>query len=236
MGACISAMTLQFSPRDGHFDEQLAPKVAILSPADTSTYAHATKRALDIALTVLSLPLVVPAIALMAVLIALDGHNPFYSQMRVGRGGRVFRMWKLRTMVHNAENLLETYLAENPQARDEWDRTQKLKIDPRTTWIGRTLRKTSLDELPQLWNVLNGTMSLVGPRPMMVSQQYEYSGQSYYNHRPGITGPWQVSERNQSDFDARVHYDDLYDRTVSLDTDFRILAKTVFVVLRGTGY
>ena len=115
-------------------------------------------------------------------------------------------------MVHNADELLEAYLAENPAAKLEWDATQKLKRDPRITLVGRILRKTSLDELPQLWNVLNGTMSLVGPRPMMLCQRASYSGQSYYNLKPGITGLWQISDRNESEFIARVRYDDVYDR------------------------
>ncbi|MEM6375434.1 MAG: sugar transferase, partial [Pseudomonadota bacterium] len=128
-------------------------------------YASCGKRVLDLTLTILVLPIVAPLLILMAAVIALDGRNPFYSQLRVGRGGKTFRMWKLRTMVHNADDLLESYIAQNPAARLEWDTTQKLKNDPRITWIGQILRKTSMDELPQLLNVLEGTMSLVGPRP-----------------------------------------------------------------------
>lgn len=191
---------------------------------------------MDVALTLLLLPFVVPFIAAAALLIALDGHNPFYSQIRIGRAGKTFRMWKLRTMVNNADELLEAYLAENPVAKLEWDSTQKLKKDPRITLVGRILRKTSLDELPQLFNVFNGTMSVVGPRPMMVCQKGSYSGEGYYRLQPGITGLWQVSDRNEGEFVGRVRYDDIYDRTVSLRTDLWVLMRTVVVVIRCTGY
>jgi lipopolysaccharide/colanic/teichoic acid biosynthesis glycosyltransferase len=182
------------------------------------------------------LVVIAPLMGLMALIIAFDGYNPFYSQMRVGTAGRTFRIWKLRTMVHDADDLLEAYLARNPEARLEWDSTQKLKSDPRITFVGRILRKTSADELQQLLNVLNGTMSLVGPRPMMVCQKPSYDGEGYYRLRPGITGPWQVSDRNKVSFADRVYYDDLYDQTVSFKTDVLLLLRTVVVVLRGTGY
>lgn len=199
-------------------------------------YRTYSKPCLDIALTILSLPLIIPIIAILALLVSLDGSNPFYSQTRVGKKGHHFRIWKLRTMVKNADTLLEAYLQENPKARREWETTQKLKNDPRITFVGRFLRKSSVDELPQLLNVLNGTMSLVGPRPMMVCQEDSYSGRGYYRLRPGITGLWQVSDRNHGEFVGRVAFDESYDRTVSLKTDLVILLRTVTVVLRGTGY
>ena len=166
---------------------------------------------------------------------ALDGSSPFYWSDRVGRGGKTFRMLKLRTMVPNADKLLEEYLSRNAEAMLEWNSTQKLKSDPRITAVGRLLRKTSLDELPQLWNVLIGDMSLVGPRPMMPSQRALYSGTAYYALRPGITGPWQVSVRNESEFAQRVDFDAKYDRTISFATDVKLLLATVRVVFRGTG-
>jgi lipopolysaccharide/colanic/teichoic acid biosynthesis glycosyltransferase len=200
-------------------------------------YARRGKRLLDLVLVILAAPVAVPLILVLAALVALEGGRPFYSQMRVGRGGAAFRMWKLRTMVQEADALLAGHLARDPEARREWDATQKLKRDPRITRMGRILRKTSLDELPQLWNVLNGTMSLVGPRPMMLSQRALYaSGFAYFRLRPGITGAWQVSDRNDSDFVDRVRHDDAYERGLSLAADLRILAATVRVVLRGTGY
>jgi len=145
-------------------------------------------------------------------------------------------MLKLRTMVPNAEKQLESYLARNAEARLEWNSTQKLKSDPRITRLGKFLRKTSLDELPQLWNVLIGDMSLVGPRPMMPSQRPLYHGLAYYNLRPGITGIWQVSERNESAFSKRAEFDTEYDEILSFRKDLGLLWSTVRVVLKGTGY
>ena len=199
-------------------------------------YRSGGKRLLETALIVLAAPLIVPLLALMAVAIAMDGHNPFYTQLRVGRDGRAFRMWKLRTMVPDADALLAAHLAADPAAREEWRTTQKLKRDPRVTPVGRLLRKTSLDELPQLWNVLDGTMALIGPRPMMVCQRSAYAGRAYFRLRPGITGLWQISERNAGAFAGRVRFDEVYDRTLSLRLDAWIALRSVAVILRGTGY
>lgn len=201
-----------------------------------SFYRRRMKRALDVTLVLISLPVVLPLIAILALWVACEGGNPFYTQVRVGKGGRTFRLWKLRSMVHDADARLEAYLAAKPAARDEWRRTQKLKSDPRVTRAGRVLRRTSLDELPQLWNVLTGEMSLVGPRPMMVSQQPLYPGSAYYTMRPGITGYWQVSGRNDTTFEARALYDAAYQADMSLGTDMRILYRTIGVVLGATGY
>jgi lipopolysaccharide/colanic/teichoic acid biosynthesis glycosyltransferase len=200
-----------------------------------AVYRLGVKRALDILLVLIAAPVVLPVVLVLALLVMRDGGRPFYGQARLGLGGRSFRMWKLRSMVEGADALLEAHLAADPAARAEWDATQKLKVDPRVTRIGRFLRRSSLDELPQLWNVLVGDMSLVGPRPMMVCQRALYPGQSYFRLRPGITGPWQVSDRHESDFVDRVRFDDAYDRSLSLGTDLRLLWRTVWVVLRGTG-
>lgn len=199
-------------------------------------YRNGGKRVLETLLVLAALPFVLPLIAVLALMVVSDGGRPFYSQMRIGRGGRRFRMWKLRTMVSGADEKLQAYLDENPEARAEWDATQKLKNDPRITRMGKFLRRSSIDELPQLWNVLTGSMSLVGPRPMMVDQQAFYHGKGYYNLRPGITGLWQISDRNESDFAARVKFDDAYDRSISLGTDIKVLFQTVNVVFRCTGY
>ena len=139
-------------------------------------------------------------------------------------------------MVVDADARLAAHLAADPALRAEWDETQKLKRDPRITAVGRLLRKTSLDELPQLWNVLKGDMSLVGPRPMMPEQRALYPGRAYYQMRPGLTGPWQVSDRNAVSFAGRAEFDADYARRMSLATDLCILFLTVWVVLRGTGY
>lgn len=199
-------------------------------------YKRGIKRALDLSAVLLSAIFVVPLIVIMALLVARDGHSPFYTQRRVGQNGKIFRIIKMRTMVHNAEALLEEHLRKNPALRREWDTTQKLKNDIRITPIGRILRKTSMDELPQLWNVLIGSMSLVGPRPMMPSQQHIYPGRAYYSLRPGITGFWQISDRNDCDFADRAKYDTAYANALSFKTDMNVLWRTIAVVLRGTGY
>ncbi len=138
-------------------------------------------------------------------------------------------------MVPDAEAHLERHLAQDEAARKEWDEKQKLSVDPRCTGIGRVLRRSSLDELPQLVNVLTGDMSLVGPRPMMPSQQALYPGHAYYRLRPGMTGSWQVSARNESSFADRAYFDDQYEQSLGFATDANIVRKTFGVVLRGTG-
>src|SRR6056297_130143 len=199
-------------------------------------YRNGAKRAFDIFLVLLMLPVAVPLILIMACLVAFDGGLPIYRQKRIGRSGRVFNMVKIRTMVPRADTLLEYHLRKNPDARREWDETQKLKRDPRITRIGCFLRKSSLDELPQLWNVLMGDMSLVGPRPMMVDQKELYPGKAYFDLRPGITGLWQISERNETSFAERAGFDNRYLATLSFSQDLAILLRTAIVVLRGTGY
>jgi len=200
-------------------------------------YRRHGKRLLDVALVLVLAPLCLPLIGLAALALYLEGGNPFYLQERLGRGGARFPILKLRTMVRDAEARLRVLLAENPELRREWDETQKLKRDPRITPVGEFLRTTSLDELPQLWNVLLGQMSLVGPRPMMPEQLPIYGDpQHYFALRPGITGAWQVGHRNQSSFATRHPYDAEYHRGLSLWRDLKILCKTIVVVLRRTGH
>ncbi|TBN41208.1 sugar transferase [Paracoccus subflavus] len=198
-------------------------------------YRNLFKRPLDVLMVVLSSPVVLPLVLLLAIAVMMDGKNPFYSQKRIGRDGRIFRIWKLRSMVHDADERLQTYLAANPEARQEWETTQKLRHDPRVTTVGRALRASSMDELPQLFNVLKGDMSLVGPRPMMPDQQPLYSGDGYYRLRPGITGFWQTAGRNRTTFAARAWYDNRYERSLSFTSDLVILLRTVRVVLGRTG-
>lgn len=198
-------------------------------------YRTVFKRPLDVLLVVMTSPVVLPLVLLLALLVMLDGRNPFYWQQRVGQGGRLFRIWKLRSMVHDADARLETYLDQNPAARLEWEATQKLRHDPRVTAVGRVLRACSMDELPQLFNVLKGDMSLVGPRPMMPEQQALYSGNGYYRLRPGITGFWQTAGRNRTTFAARASYDNRYERSLTFTSDLVILLHTVRVVLKRTG-
>ena len=194
------------------------------------------KRALDLALTLGTAIVWLPVVAILALAASTDGRSPFYTQRRVGRDGRIFRIVKLRTMVPNADARLEEYLSKNPEAKAEWDATQKLKHDPRITKIGQILRVTSMDELPQLFNVVTGDMSLVGPRPFMENQKAMYPGLGYYRVRPGITGLWQVSDRNDSAFAYRAVLDDEYERTLSFSNDVQILKRTVGAVVSCTGY
>lgn len=198
-------------------------------------YARFGKRAFDLVAVLIAAPLVLPFVLLMALIVMKDGGNPFYKQQRIGRNGRIFTMWKLRTMVDGAHDLLQDYLDKNPEAKREWEETQKLRVDPRITRFGHALRKSSMDELPQLWNVLMGHMSLVGPRPMMVEQESIYPGKAYFKMLPGITGNWQVSERNESTFVERARYDNSYLKNISFRNDLAILFATVKVVLKATG-
>ncbi len=198
-------------------------------------YRNFGKRIVDVALVLLGAPFVLPFVLVLAFCVACDGGNPFYWQDRIGKGGRTYKIWKLRSMLPDADKRLAEHLARDHAARAEWDHCQKLRRDPRITRMGHVLRRYSLDELPQLWNVLLGDMSLVGPRPMMPSQRALYPGNAYYTLRPGLTGLWQVAARNDSSFAARASFDTEYDRTLSLATDFRLLAATVQVVTRGTG-
>ena len=227
----INTRVTDFQPDPVLTDRSLAENAD-----DRGIYRNGAKRAMETLLVLLTAPVTLPLILLMALLVACDGANPFFVQKRLGRNGQVFRIWKLRSMVVDAECRLQAHLDSCPEARKQWNSTQKLKQDPRITPVGRLLRKTSMDELPQLLNVLNGTMSLVGPRPMMVNQRRMYYGRAYYKLRPGITGLWQISARNESEFIARVHYDEKYHRDLSGWLDVTILVRTVVVVLRGTGY
>lgn len=234
-------MTIGFSKLDDSTATAVVPHVpdAPVLPKlarREGPYRKRWKRALDVTAVALAAPFVVPLVAALAVLVAREGGSPFYTQTRIGRDGRSFRMWKLRSMVNDADARMADYLAANPAARAEWETTQKLKQDPRITSFGKFLRKSSLDELPQLWNVFVGDMSLVGPRPMMVSQRALYPGTAYYALRPGITGLWQTAGRNRTSFEARAEYDATYEADLSLATDLKILVRTVGVVVKCTGY
>jgi len=204
----------------------------------TSLYSTVGKRLLDMMLVMIALPIVIPALALILVATWAEGGKPIYSQRRVGLGGREFSCWKVRTMVQNADQVLVNLIAQDPGIADEWYKNQKLARDPRITRLGRFLRRSSLDELPQLLNVLNGTMSLIGPRPFTPDQKALYSGGrdcAYYYLRPGLSGLWQVSRRSAGSFADRVHYDEIYSQRLSLAFDARILWRTFSVVLRATG-
>ena len=196
------------------------------------------KGTIDLALGAAAALFSAPLCLLIAAAIKLDSRGPvFYSQERIGRNGRRFRAWKFRTMSVNADALLQKYLAENPGLRAEWERDHKLRNDPRITRVGKFLRKTSLDELPQLWNVLRGEMSLVGPRPIVDSEvpRYGDSFGLYARVRGGITGLWQVSGRSDTTYAERVNLDSYYVRNWSVWLDFCILFRTIAVVLFRQG-
>jgi lipopolysaccharide/colanic/teichoic acid biosynthesis glycosyltransferase len=202
-------------------------------------YKQVGKRLTDLVLVAVMLPVAAPLLLLIAALVSLGGGSPLYSQLRVGKNGQHFRCWKIRTMIPDADAALPRILSADPALRDEWRRTQKLTRDPRVTVVGRILRRLSLDELPQLFNVVNGSMSLVGPRPFMPAQASLYRNgrrdTSYYRLQPGITGLWQVGRRNEGSFEERALYDSKYEETMGLVTDMRVLMKTVGVVFRATG-
>ena len=207
-----------------------------IGPRRSSIYRRWFKRPLDIVLVLLGSPFVLPIVLVLMVLVWRDGGRPFYSQLRVGKNGRHYRMWKLRSMVVDAEERLSTHLAENEAARQEWEKTQKLRDDPRITPIGQFIRRSSLDELPQLWNVLKGDMSLIGPRPMLPCQEGMYECDAYYRIKPGITGYWQTEGRNETSFADRAWYDERYERDLSFANDAMVMFRTAVVVIRGTGH
>jgi len=219
-----------------HFPNSQEALVGAIDDIETrGLYRKHAKRLFDIAFVLLASPFVLPVVGILAFLVMLDGHSPFFVQRRIGRNGKIFSMIKLRSMVPDADRRLAEHLGSNSRAREEWDRTQKLRRDPRITWIGQVIRKTSLDELPQFFNVLRGDMSVVGPRPMMPSQRELYPGQAYYLMRPGVTGLWQIGDRNNTSFASRARYDAEYYRRLGLRTDLGIILRTLKVVARGTG-
>jgi Undecaprenyl-phosphate galactose phosphotransferase WbaP len=198
----------------------------------------AIKRLIDVVGSVLGLILLTPVFLVIALLIKLDSSGPvIFRQWRLGKEGKPFQMVKFRTMYSNAEEMLEESFAKNPELKWEWERYQKLKNDPRITKIGFFLRQFSMDELPQLWNVLKGEMSLVGPRPFFSDQLKDY-GEVFGHYvlvRPGITGMWQVSGRNRTSFAERAQWDQYYVRNWSFWLEIYILARTVWVVLKREG-
>ncbi len=196
------------------------------------------KRLLELLLIALSLPLLLPVLGLICLAIRFDSKGPvIFKHQRLGLGGKHFMTYKFRTMHLDASRMLDEYLAQHPELREEWDRDQKLRNDPRVTRVGRLLRLTSLDELPQLWNVVKGEMSLVGPRPIVDDEVPRY-GRDYsiiFRVRPGLTGLWQVSGRNNVDYPERVQMDCLYVRNWSVWLDLYLIARTFRAVLLARG-
>lgn len=197
-----------------------------------------TKALLDVVLTLVIGLGLLPVIMIIALLVRLDSPGPvFYGQKRLGQEGFPFVAYKFRSMVANADQVLEAYFEANPELRTQWERDQKLRYDPRVTRIGHFLRRTSLDELPQLWNVLRGEMSLVGPRPIVREEIIRYAEKYdlYTKVLPGLTGLWQVSGRNNVSYEERVNLDAYYVRNWSVWLDIYILLRTIWVVLIGDG-
>jgi lipopolysaccharide/colanic/teichoic acid biosynthesis glycosyltransferase len=203
------------------------------APRDDASYERA-KRVLDLVLCLAALPFVLLVIGLCAAAVKIEspGGPAFFFQLRTGLGGRRFRMWKLRTMVPNAEELKAKYMHLNEHKYPDF----KITNDPRVTWCGRILRKTSLDELPQIFNVIRGDMTLVGPRPTSFrADTYRLWHTVRLEVKPGLTGLWQVSGRASLDFDDRLRLDIAYIRNRSLKLDVEILARTVTAVFNGRG-
>jgi len=210
---------------------------AVNSESRTQAGLAAT-RALDLFIALSVLLFTLPLLTVLFLSIRLsDGGPAIFRQSRIGQSGRTFKCLKFRSMVVNADVRLQALLESDPEARLEWERDQKLREDPRITPFGAFLRKSSLDELPQLLNVLAGDMSIVGPRPIVQAeiQRYGRGFRHYCMVRPGITGLWQVSGRNNTTYRRRVALDRLYTRSKSLSLDLLILIKTVPAVLLRSG-
>jgi Undecaprenyl-phosphate galactose phosphotransferase WbaP len=204
-----------------------------------SPYNRLIKRVFDLVVSLAFLPLLLPLIGILGLLIKLDTPGPaLYRQMRIGRGGKSFSVFKFRSMYRDSRERLEKILRSDPAAKTEWETFFKLKNDPRITRMGNFLRKTSFDELPQIFNVLMGEMSLVGPRPVLeeeIMKYYKEYADYYHMVRPGITGLWQVSGRNDVDYDMRVRLDTWYVLNWSVWLDVLMLLKTIRVVLKQEG-
>jgi Undecaprenyl-phosphate galactose phosphotransferase WbaP len=209
-----------------------------MSCSRSLTSQTVVKRLVDLTIALALLPLILVMIAVLAVLIKLTSRGPvFYFQRRIGLNGRHFKAYKFRTMVPDADAVLQEHLKDCPRRREEWNQNHKLKDDPRITLLGRIMRKTSLDELPQIFNILRGEMSLVGPRPIVDEEVAKYADQfaDYCQVLPGVTGLWQISGRNNTSYEERVAYDTFYVRNWSPWFDLYILYRTLRVVITGEG-
>jgi lipopolysaccharide/colanic/teichoic acid biosynthesis glycosyltransferase len=216
--------------------EERSPR-AKRGPSDLFRY-RVVKRCFDVLLVLISAPVTLPLLTIVSAVVMLSSRGPvFYSHRRIRRSGAFFSMWKFRTMCVNSAEVLEDYLARHPDAYAEWNQTQKLRNDPRITQLGVFLRRYSLDELPQLWNVLMGQMTLVGPRPIVAAEVEKYgnSFDCYCKVKPGLTGLWQVSGRSELSYDARVALDCDYVKHWSLTKDAVILLKTFSSVVNQDG-
>lgn len=229
----LDVSSVWVTPRDlqGHLALELRNN--LLEPAN-----RILKRILELTILAAVLPVLLPLLLLLTLVVAVDSRGPiFFRQRRVGRGGACFQIVKFRTMHLNAEEMLQSRLDSDPSAAAEWGRHQKLRDDPRLTRSGRILRRLSLDELPQVWNILRGEMSLVGPRAI-VEQELKFYGERAHLYTavlPGLTGLWQVSGRSHLSYDDRVRLDAYYVRNWSIWLDLAVMAKTPLVVLSADG-
>ncbi len=258
----LSAAGDTFGPSANRFLSQALPRLIVISDLEwfegTSLSIHdfegllgvearknglsrfdlSIKYAMDILLSLIGIIVLLPCFLLIALLIKLDSPGSvFYMQERIGKNKRRVRIVKFRTMVKDADEVLQAYLRANPSAKQEWEQNQKLKDDPRITRVGKWLRKYSLDELPQFFNVLKGELSLVGARPIVESEAHHYSNHFdlYASAKPGLTGLWQVSGRSCTTYEERVRYDVYYVHNWSIWLDLYILLRTVWVVLSRDG-
>lgn len=233
--SCAENPTVRHEPAMNNSDEKpwFLRQTSGGEMRNASPFYYFVKRALDIAACLAVLPLVLVLLVLCVLAVKLDSPGPvFFFQLRTGKGGKRFKMYKLRTMVQNAEELKQKYMHLNVLTYPDF----KIVNDPRITRVGRFLRKTSLDELPQIFNVLLGNMSLVGPRPTSFSSEtYNLWHTARLECKPGLTGLWQVCGRNELDFDERVRLDIAYMRNQSLWLDLQILFRTVGAVFTGRG-
>jgi Undecaprenyl-phosphate galactose phosphotransferase WbaP len=196
------------------------------------------KRFMDLAIVIFGGIIILPFLLLVALLIKISSPGPvLYTHKRLGMNGKHFCLYKFRSMVADSEERLKNILESDPEIKNEWDKTHKLQNDPRITWIGRFIRRTSIDEFPQLINILKGEMSLVGPRPIVDDEVKKY-GEDYnrvFSIKPGLTGLWQVSGRSDTNYSERVAYDTYYLQSWSGWLDLWVLFKTFGAVLKGKG-
>jgi exopolysaccharide production protein ExoY len=196
------------------------------------------QRPIDIGISLVAAIFLLPALVVIALAIwAYDGGPVFYGHTRIGWKGKAFRCWKFRSMAVDGDRILRDYIESNPEARAEWLKDHKLRNDPRITPIGRFIRASSIDELPQLWNVLVGEMSLVGPRPIVAAEIAKYGSvfAAYISCRPGITGLWQISGRNDVSYETRVALDLKYAQTRSVFLNLSIIFRTIPAVVSRRG-
>lgn len=216
---------------------QISDLASVKSASYHWRYRNIPKRIIDLTVSILILPAILPIIFVLATLVRHDGGPSFFCHQRIGRNGKPFDCLKIRTMAIQTQDSFEALLRHDERLAVEWKLRRKLTDDPRVTKIGRILRRTSLDELPQIWNVLKGEMSLIGPRPVTFDELANYGDlrSSYEAVRPGVTGLWQISGRNKLSYQARVELDIFYVQNLSFPGDIKILWKTLLKVLRPDG-